>query len=118
MFSDKIQKIAFKRGLDLSNYKSEKDVWDHVYRLDEQEKKPKPIISICFTGFTDLREAELEEMADKAGFGVNKNVVKSTTHLCAGNKPGPKKVEKAKAQRTKIIDENSFLEMIQTGEIL
>lgn len=82
---------------------------------------PPPPISakpdVLFTGFLKARRAELEAIAADAGMRVRKTVTRDLVFLCCGPNAGPTKVEGAREKGAFIMFEESFLEMLETGEL-
>lgn len=118
MLSEDVKKILIKREIPIRPDMTDREAWNEIYALQKRNAKPRPSVSICFTGFGETRAEEFKGIARDLGFGVNASVVKSTTHLCCGENAGPKKLEKARAQGIKVIDEAQFHHMMETGEIL
>jgi len=87
---------------------SVRDAWDLVYSLPKERKPLDKATTVCFTGFSGPEETLLIEIANQNGFRVVQSVVKNLTILCCGPTPGPMKIEKAKAQGTRLISENDF----------
>lgn len=83
---------------------------------------PPPPISakpdVLFTGFLKARRAELEAIAAAAGMRVRKTVTKDLIYLCCGPNAGPTKIEGAREKGAFILFEESFLGMLETGELV
>tara|TARA_R110002072_G_scaffold288123_3_gene454205 strand:- start:653 stop:982 length:330 start_codon:yes stop_codon:yes gene_type:complete len=107
-----------KNELPIEPGMTETQAWNAVYAHDKQNRKQRPSVNICFTGYTASGASEMKERAITNGFGVNSSVVKATTHLCCGPNAGPKKVEAAKARGLKILTCEEFQHMMETGEVL
>ncbi|MFJ3681928.1 BRCT domain-containing protein [Pseudomonas sp. NPDC090208] len=75
------------------------------------------IHQILFTGFAAAQRAELEHQDEESGMKVMKTAGKSLTFLCYGENAGPSKVVKAQEAGAFIIDDEQFLQFIQTGEL-
>lgn len=118
MLSEKLQRIMRKRELPIMAGMTEQQAWKAIAIDGRKKRKPRPAISICFTGFTASQSEEMKDRARSAGFGVNTRIVKSTTHLCCGENAGPKKVSDARVQGVALISYSDFLHMTETGEIL
>lgn len=73
---------------------------------------------ICFTGFSDKDKKRLTKVAEKANFLVRTRITKDLEYLCCGPTPGPSKVERAKERGIMLMNEEQFLHMATTGEIL
>lgn len=84
--------------------------------------EPPPPVSakpdILFTGFPKARRAELEALATVAGMRVRKTVTKDLIFLCCGPNAGPIKVEGAREKGAFILFDESFLGMLETGELV
>ncbi|WP_338616482.1 hypothetical protein [Pigmentiphaga sp. CHJ604] len=72
---------------------------------------------IVFTGFAQAIRDQLEHLADAGGLDVRKSVTQGLMFLCGGPNAGPKKLEKAMAQRVYILDEAQFQALLETGEL-
>jgi NAD-dependent DNA ligase len=85
-----------------------REAWELIYSLPP-EHRPKDVrLTICFTGFAGPEEEPLIKLAEQNGLHVVQSVVKDLSMLCCGETPGPKKLEKAKAQGTRILLETQF----------
>ena len=60
---------------------------------------------------------ELIAIAVQHDFHGAKSITKDLSFLCIGENPGSSKVKKAKEQGVEIISKDSFLGIIETGEI-
>ncbi len=69
-------------------------------------------IEICFTGYSKADKLRLEEIASACGMIVRQSVTSGLTHLCAGDKPGPAKLDKAVAVGAEIIEEADFYALL------
>lgn len=118
MLSDKVTRIMFKNELPIESDMTEAQAWSAIYAHDKQNRKERPSVYICFTGFTASAASEMKALAITNGFGVNSSVAKMTTHLCCGSNAGPKKVDTAKAKGLKVITYEEFQHMLETGEVL
>jgi NAD-dependent DNA ligase len=118
MLSMKVTRIMIKNELPIEPGMTETQAWNAVYAHDKQNRKQRPSVNICFTGYTASAASEMKEQAITNGFGVNSSVVKATTHLCCGSNAGPKKVKAAKARGLKILTCEEFQHMMETGEVL
>lgn len=88
-------------------------------RVGARAKTEKPDApQILFTGFPAAQRADLERIADEAGFWVRKNgVTRDLTFLCTGPNAGPAKIELARAQGTYIVPASHFATFLETGEL-
>lgn len=118
MLSEKVTRIMLKNELPIEPGMTKTQAWKLVYAHDKQNRKQRPSVNICFTGFTASAASEMKKWAIANGFGVNSSVAKATTHLCCGPNAGPKKVEAAKAKGLKIVTYEEFQHMMETGEVL
>lgn len=66
--------------------------------------------------FTRYSREEIKALVARHGGEVMSGVSKNTTLLVAGENMGPAKREKAEALGTRVISEDEFAEMINTGE--
>lgn len=94
---------------------SDGECWQWMYA--NKPKKPKaikqaPHRTVCFTGFTAARKDELTNLASSAGWRVIVSPGPTMSHLCAGETPGPKKIEKAQKQGATVIVESDFLALL------
>lgn len=62
--------------------------------------------------------AGLEVLAIEAGMCVRKTVTKDLVFLCCGPNAGPTKVEGAREKGAFIMFDESFLGMLETGELV
>ncbi|WP_071058763.1 hypothetical protein [Pelistega sp. MC2] len=74
-------------------------------------------LEICFTGFGEVKRAEMEKRSLENNLFVRKSVTKNLSFLCTGPNAGPKKVEKALEMGLVLMDEQAFNWLIETGEI-
>jgi DNA ligase (NAD+) len=65
--------------------------------------------------FSNYSRDGIKETIEKYGGKVSSSVSSKTTYLLTGEKPGPNKVEKAKALGVEIIGEEEFRKMIDEG---
>ncbi len=65
--------------------------------------------------FNHYSRDSIKETIEKYGGKVSSSVSSKTTYLLTGEKPGPNKVEKAKALGVKMISEEEFRTMIDEG---
>lgn len=76
--------------------------------------KPPPQKTVCFTGFAAARKEELMHIAHAAGWHPLQTAGTTMSHLCTGETPGEKKIEKALKQGTTIISESEFLALLES----
>lgn len=79
-------------------------------KIDNKLQNKSFVVSGKFKHFT--REA-IKESIEKHGGHVMNTVSNKTNYLLIGDKPGPVKIQKAKKYGVKIIDEDTYLKMIQ-----
>jgi NAD-dependent DNA ligase len=73
---------------------------------------------VLFTGFPKPRRAELEAIASDCGMQVRKTVTQGLIYLCCGPNAGPKKIEGAREKGAFILFKDSFMLMLETGELI
>ena len=95
---------------------SDVDGWNWVYANAGPRKAALP--QVCFTGFSATAKEQLISLASANHLEVVGSVTKNLAFLCCGETPGQSKVEKAKAQAIPILNERTFLHLLETGEIL
>ncbi|HDC4352568.1 TPA: hypothetical protein O8L21_003902 [Enterobacter cloacae] len=80
--------------------------------------KPKTLtFDVCFTGFKKADKERLIEVAEANSLTVRSSVTQNLQMLCCGYNAGPSKVNAARMKGTIVIDEESFVHFIETGEI-
>lgn len=92
--------------------------WKWIYKHHPPKKDPdknKP--QICFTGFRPAQKENLYDHAQQNGMKIVKSVTKKLSFLCIGENAGPSKMKKAKEQNIFIMNEQQFLQMLETGEL-
>lgn len=85
--------------------------------------KPKPAATrrrsthrheaVLFTGFSAKRRAELEAVAETAGWEVRTTVSATLDYLVAGPRGGPGKIAKADELSVCVVDEDTFLSLVE-----
>lgn len=95
---------------------SEAEAWNIIYSVRKEKAKDNRL-QVCFTGFGVSKKEELIELAFNNKFKVAASVTKNLDFLCCGENLGPKKLEKAIGQGVQILSEESFINLIETGEI-
>ena len=68
--------------------------------------------AVLFTGFSADRRAELESLAESAGWDVRAAVGSTLDYLVTGPRGGPSKVAKAQELGVCVIDEGTFLALV------
>jgi NAD-dependent DNA ligase len=103
---------------DLLRKMSDMECWTWIYRQDwllkQQHAAEKPKHIICFSGFHASRKTKLQQLASDQGWKVSRSICKTSTFLCIGETPGPKKISKAKEQGTSVITEAEFLTLLKS----
>lgn len=83
----------------------------------------KPIqhsLTFCFTGFSKAQKQALIDLTIQVGLRAIQDVTSKCDYLvmCENSKTiGPSKLEKAESLGVKLIFENQFFHLIETGEI-
>ncbi|UUI60384.1 hypothetical protein [Aeromonas salmonicida] len=78
------------------------------------------VFEICFTGFGSIKKRELIALTKTAQidqFIVRTEVTKNLDFLCCGKNAGPVKISEAQAQGCYILDEATFINLLETGHI-
>ena len=96
---------------------SDHECWQWRYANPGKPPKAKapkapPTKTVCFTGFLVARKHELWEIARRAGWTVIESAGTTMSHLCTGETPGEKKIEKALRQGATVLSEAEFLGVI------
>ena len=101
---------------DLLERMSDQECWVWRYANPGKPKFPKlpPQRTVCFTGFVAVRKEELMHIAHAAGWHLLQTAGTTMSHLCTGDTPGEKKIEKALKQGTTIISESEFLKLLES----
>jgi len=95
---------------------SDAEAWKIIYSIRTVKAKDMRL-QICFTGFGTSKKQELVNLANSNDFKVVSSVTKKLDFLCGGENAGPKKIEKAKEQGVQFLNEQQFIQLIETGEI-
>jgi NAD-dependent DNA ligase len=85
--------------------------------LPKEPKKSHHLLDVCFTGLKSEDKKRLKEMAESKGMVVRSSVTRSLNFLCCGYNAGPKKIEKARAQNVIALNEEQFIQLLETGEV-
>ncbi|AWX15586.1 hypothetical protein CEP48_05095 [Mergibacter septicus] len=75
-------------------------------------------LEVCFTGFKKSDKQRLEAVAKENNFFIRTTVTKNLNFLITGENAGPTKITQAQNNGVVILDENGFLNMIETGELI
>jgi NAD-dependent DNA ligase len=95
---------------------TEREGWAVVYSLRSQETKEKKV-EVCFTGFSPADKKELIQIANDNNIHIAKSITKGLMFLCCGGNAGPSKMVKAEKQGVKLIDKETFFNILETGEL-
>ncbi len=95
---------------------SDAEAWKLIYSIRTVKVKDTRL-QVCFTGFGTSKKQELIDLANSNNIKVVSSVTKKLDFLCSGENAGPKKIEKAEAQGVQFLDEDQFIQLIETGEI-
>jgi NAD-dependent DNA ligase len=79
--------------------------------------KSQHLLDVCFTGLKSENKQRLKEMAESKGMVVRSSVTNNLSFLCCGYNAGPKKIEKARAQNVIALNEEQFIQLLETGEV-
>ncbi len=80
---------------------------------------PESRPELVFTGFSKADKELLISLAERSGFMVRKNVVKSLAALVCGPTPGPKKMELATKYNIPLVKgKDAALTLLATGELV
>lgn len=95
---------------------SDREAWQHVYRLKETRKNTAKM-QVCFTGLElDVKESLIAQ-AEANRFRVMKSITKNLDILVCGEAPGPVKLSQAKSQGVNILSVEEFDRLIETGQV-
>lgn len=94
---------------------SEVEGWNWVY--SQRKAGRNDAREVCFTGFSATEKEQLEEQALSMYLRPVSSVTKKLFLLVAGDNAGPSKIEKARSQGVSVIDRQTFLKFVETGEI-
>jgi NAD-dependent DNA ligase len=92
----------------------------HYISISPPPKAPPKshhLLDVCFTGFKSEYKKRLKAMAESTGMVVRSSVTRSLNFLCCGYNAGPKKIEKARAQNVIALNEEQFVQLLETGEV-
>lgn len=79
--------------------------------------KSHHLVDVCFTGFKSDDKKRLQGMAESIEMVVRSSVTRNLNFLCCGYNAGPKKIEKARAQNVIALNEEQFIQLLETGEV-
>jgi len=86
--------------------------------LPASKFKSKPAtFDVCFTGFKKADKDRLIECAAANGMTVRSSVTQNLQLLCCGYNAGPTKVTTARMKGVVILNDEQFLDFLNTGEI-
>src|ERR1043165_3107648 len=113
MASEKAARILWKREAPYTPEQvagmPEQDAWAWILPDDRKRREIKAkskLPQVCFTGFKESDKNSLRQLASHAGFEVKDCVTKNLAILVTGENAGQSKLEKAKAQKCKIMSES------------
>nr|DAN41975.1 MAG TPA: DNA ligase-like protein [Caudoviricetes sp.] len=98
----------------------EKQVDSHRNTLKHRVSSEIQKLVFCFTGFKQAQKDELIALAQACDFRTVDSVTSKTNFLvvcCQSETVGPTKLTKAREHDVKIIYEDQFYHMLETGEI-
>jgi len=95
---------------------TEREGWSIVYSL-QAKKTGENKVEICFTGYSPSEKKELMQIAADNDVHVAKTITKGLMFLCCGPNAGPSKMAKSEKQGVKLIDKETFFNILETGEI-
>lgn len=95
---------------------SDAEAWRIIYSSSVASSKDERL-QVCFTGFSPSQKKVLMRLAEDNNIKVVMSVTKNLGFLCAGENPGPAKLEKAVKQGVRVLTDSQFISMIQTGDI-
>ena len=84
-------------------------------KLENQTEKLKGQTFVVSGVFVKVSRDELKKRIEDNGGKVGSSVSSKTSYLVAGDKMGPSKRTKAETLGVKIISEDDFLTMVDTG---
>jgi NAD-dependent DNA ligase len=73
---------------------------------------------ICFTGFKSSDKSELVKLAESNGLFVRTGVSSGLSFLVCGSNAGPEKVKVARSKGVILLNKETFMHLLETGEIL
>ena len=94
---------------------SDREAQNYYYGVVAKDRPRKAVDnrkSICFTGFTVQEREPLAAQAESSGYRVVDTVNKNLYLLVCGLSPGPSKIQKAREQDTRIVDESEFRKLL------
>lgn len=95
---------------------SDAEAWRLIYSIRTVKAKDNRL-QVCFTGFGASKKEELINLAHDNRFKVMASVTKKLDYLVGGENAGPKKIEKAEAQGVQFLNEQQFVNLVETGEV-
>src|ERR1700722_901512 len=118
MLSERITRILHSKGIteeqlaDLSEGRAWQLLYDIEGRAFTQRRAKKTSPEVCFTGFTPSDKESLCGLARKHGYTPKDSVTVKLQLLVTGALPGPKKLDKARAQNCRILTETEFRSLL------
>jgi NAD-dependent DNA ligase len=95
---------------------SDGEAWRLIYSIRTTKAKDSRL-QVCFTGFGTSKREELTNLAHDNRFKVVSSVTKKLDYLVGGENAGPKKIEKAESQGVQFLNEQQFINLVETGEV-
>ena len=92
------------------------EAWRLIY-LNSTAKIKNDGLQVCFTGFGTSKKDELIKLANDKRFRVVTGVTKKLDYLVGGDNAGSKKIEKAESQGAQFLNEQQFVNLVETGEV-
>ncbi|CNB35931.1 Uncharacterised protein [Yersinia ruckeri] len=87
---------------------------DYIF---SKSKPKKDAFEVCFTGFKKADKDRLIAKAVDNKMDVRSSVTQNLYALCCGYNAGPTKVTAARMKGVMILDEEQFINLIETGEV-
>lgn len=95
---------------------SDGEAWRLIYSIRTTKAKDTRL-QVCFTGFGTSKKEQLANLAHDNRFKVVSSVTKKLDYLVGGENSGPKKIEKAESQGVQFLNEQQFINLVETGEV-
>ena len=112
--------VILKSKSDLSSEEiealSDAEAWRLIYSIRTTKAKDSRL-QVCFTGFGTSKKEALVNLAHDNRFKVVSSVTQKLDYLVGGDNAGPKKIEKAESQGVEFLNEQQFMDLIETGEV-
>lgn len=119
---DELRTFRKDRILEILNNNDNADERLHYHTSVNPPSRAQPkshdLLDVCFTGFKSDDKKRLIQLSESKGLVVRSTVTKKLNFLCCGYNAGPKKIEKARSQGVIALNENQFIHLLETGEII